>query len=161
MKKLIFTLFLTTSCIFAAYSQSYKSAIGLRLGYPLSISYKHFINERGALEGLLGFRGYSFYRSVNVGLTYQYHSPIDGVDGLKWYAGGGVLATFWSFDKDFFYDNQSNVNIGIAGVLGLDYKFADAPLNLSIDWMPVFGFTGYRDGFYGGYTALSARYILK
>ena len=56
MKKLFFTLAIMFAC-FAAFSQAnYKSAIGLRLGYPASISFKTFVNEKGAFEGFLGYR---------------------------------------------------------------------------------------------------------
>ena len=66
MKKLFFTLVLLVA-FFAANSQEYKSAIGLRLGYPTSITYKHFISEPGAIEVFAGFRSYSLYRWVKVG----------------------------------------------------------------------------------------------
>jgi hypothetical protein len=142
-------------------STSYKTAIGLRLGYPLSVSLKHFINEKGAIEAFAGARGYSFYRWYNVGAAYQHHSAIDGVEGLRWYVGGGASAFFWSFDDGFFNDNASNTSLGILAVGGLDYKFADYPINLSVDWMPVFFVNGYGNGFGGGYGALSARYTFK
>ncbi len=31
-------------------AQSYNSAIGLRFGYPTSVSYKTFLNEKSAVE---------------------------------------------------------------------------------------------------------------
>jgi hypothetical protein len=47
------------------------------------------------------------------------------------------------------------------GVIGLDYKFSEIPLNLSVDWMPTYFLGGYIGGFGGGYGSLSARYVLK
>jgi hypothetical protein len=163
MKKLIFTLVLVIGCFFAAYSQNYKSAIGLRLGYPVSVSYKHFISEPGAIEGFLGFRSYSGYSWVNVGATYQHHFAIPDVDGLSWYVGGGASVFFWNDKDDFFAGNDdfNSTSFGILGVLGLDYKFPSAPINLSVDWMPTIFINGYGSGFGGGYGALSARYVLK
>jgi hypothetical protein len=35
------------------------------------------------------------------------------------------------------------LTIGIDGVLGLDYKFNGAPINVSIDWQPSFEFGDY------------------
>jgi hypothetical protein len=32
--------------------------------------------------------------------------------------------------------NETEVNFGAQGVIGLDYKFANIPLNLSLDWKP-------------------------
>ncbi len=159
MKKLFFTLVLVLA-FFAAQSQEYKSAIGLRLGYPTSISYKQFISDPGAIEVFAGFRSYTFYRWVNIGAAYEHHKPITGVEGLKWYFGGGASVFLWTYD-DGFLDDDGSTSFGLLGVLGLDYKFANAPVNLSADWMPVFFLNGYGNGFGGGFGALSARYTFK
>jgi hypothetical protein len=164
MKKLIFALALVLCCVFTVQSQSeYKTAVGLRLGYPAAVSLKHFISEKGAVEAFVGFRGYTWVRLINVGALYQHHSIISEVEGLKWYVGGGAGAWLWTYDKDFnFGADYNNFNLGIMGCLGLDYKFADLPLNLSVDWVPtlIVG-DAYYGGFTAGYGALSARYTLK
>lgn len=161
MKKLFFTLALALGCFVAAYSQNYKSALGLRLGYPISATYKHFISEPGAIEVFAGFRSWTYYSWFNVAGAYEHHFPISGVDGLNWYVGGGASAFFWNYKDLFPGDNSASTSIGIMGVLGLDYKFDNAPVNLSVDWMPIFFVNGYGNGFGGGYGALSARYVLK
>lgn len=142
----------------ASNAQDYKSAIGLRLGSPLSVSYKTFISEKGAFEGVVGFRGYTGYSWINIGAYYQHHNPIGSVPGLSWYYGAGANVYFWSWDNSFVGDNSTSTTFGISGVLGLDYKFADIPLNLSADWIPTFFINGYGNGFSGGYGALAARY---
>lgn len=161
MKKLFFTLAIMFA-FSAAYSQStYKSAIGLRFGVPLSVSYKQFISEPGAIEVFAGFRNYSGYGWFNVGALYQHHKPIESVEGLKWYFGGGAAAYFWNYDFDLPGDDDTNLNLSVLLNLGLDYKFDSVPLNLSVDWVPGFFIGGYASGFGGGYGALSARYTLK
>lgn len=159
MKKLFFTLAIMFT-ISVAYSQSYKSAIGLRLGYPASISFKTFVSERGAFEGFVGFRRWSYVSYTNIGAMYQYHNPFPNVEGLAWYYGGGATVYFWNYDDDFFFnDDYNGLNFGIMGVLGLDYKFANAPVNLSIDWVPTFVIgDAYYGGFRGDAGALSVRY---
>ncbi len=162
MKKLIFTFALVGCCVIAAHSQStYKTAIGLRLGYPWSASLKTFISNPGAIEVYAGFRGYIGYRWVNIGALYQHHSPIEGVEGLQWYAGGGGAIYFWNFNNGFNNNDAANTSFGVSGCLGLDYKFADVPFNLSVDWVPTFFVNGYGNGFGAGYGALAARYTLK
>ena len=161
MKKLIFTFVLLVACCFAAQAQDYKTAVGLRFGYPTSITLKHFISEQGALEGIIGFRGYSGYSWVNIGGLYEHHNAFPDVEGLRWYYGGGASLFFWNFDNGFANDGASNTSIGIMGALGLDYKFANAPVNLSLDWLPTFFVNGYGNGFGAGYTGLSARYTFK
>ena len=166
MKKLIFTFALLLSFVFAAQSQSeYKTAIGLRLGVPVSVSLKHFISEPGAVEIFAGFRNYGavagyHYGWFNAGAMYEHHLPISSVEGLKWYFGAGASVYFWHYD-DGFYNPGSTTSISILGNLGLDYKFANAPVNLSVDWVPAIFLNGYGSGFAGGYGALSARYTLR
>lgn len=153
MKKiaLLFSMLFILAFAQKAMAQDYKSAIGLRLGYPFGVTYKTFLNEKGALDLFVGTR----YSGFTVGGMYQVHSPISDVAGLQWYWGVGALASFYSY-----YDNENDTSIGVNGAVGLDYKFADAPFNLSLDIMPAFMFGGYYDGFeiWGG---LSARYVIK
>jgi hypothetical protein len=155
---LIIALFLGIGAF--AQAQDYTSAIGLRLGYPTSVSYKHFISTNNALEGFAGFRTFSNYNWFNIGGLYQVHNEIPDVDGLLWYFGGGASVFFWSYDDDFI-DPEGSTSIGVLGNLGLDYKFADAPINVSLDWAPVFFVNGFGSGFSGGYGALSVRYVLR
>jgi hypothetical protein len=165
MKKLFFALVVVMCCVFTAQGQStYKSAIGLRLGYPAAVSYKHFLNEKGAIEAFVGFRGYGLGRSINFGAMYEHHTPITSVEGLQWYVGGGAGAWLWSWNNGFDPGpDYGGVNITIMACGGLDYKFADLPLNLSVDWVPTFvlGDSYYSAGFGFGYGALSARYTLN
>ncbi len=164
MKKLIFSFALLMACCFVAQAQEYKTAVGLRFGYPTSISFKHFISEPGAIEVFAGTaRRSSFYRWTNLGAMYQHHSSIRGAEGLRWYAGGGAAFYFWNYDKGF--NNRADygaTSLGIMGVLGLDYKFVEIPLNLSIDWTPTL-FLGdvYVGNFGAGYAALSVRYTFQ
>lgn len=142
-------------------AQDYQSAIGLRLGSPLAVSYKFFISDPGAIELYLGFRSYAIgYTFLNPGAMYQYHLPISGVDGLQWYFGAGASVFLYSY-KSNFGPAGDNLGIGLNGVLGLDYKFTDAPINLSLDWTPTIFISGYLTGFGGGYGALAARYTLN
>ena len=163
MKKLIFTLSIVLCCVFAAQSQSeYKSAIGLRLGYPASISFKQFLNEKNAIEIYAGYRRWSSFISyMNAGALYQIHSPISAVEGLKWYFGGGASVLIWNYDE-IYGDDYGNFNVGVSGCLGLDYKFANAPVNLSVDWVPTFVIgDAFYNGFRGDAGALSVRYTFK
>ncbi len=165
MKKLLFALAVVICCVFTAQGQStYKTSVGLRFGYPLSVSLKHFLNEKNALEGFIGYRRWSVYASdFRVGGLFLVHNPITSVEGLQWYYGGGATAIFWNYD-DLFYanDDYGSLNVGIMGEIGLDYKFAGLPLNLSVDWVPTFVIgRGAYDGFRADAGALSARYTLK
>ncbi len=162
--KLLGVVALFLSFTMTMQAQDYSSAIGLRLGVPLSVSYKHFLGgSNNAIEAFAGFRSYSGYGWFNVGALYQVHKPIADVEGLRWYFGGGASVFFWNYDNGFVFGdkNNSTTSIGILGNLGLDYKFVNAPINLSLDWVPAFFVNGYASGFGGGYGALSVRYVLN
>jgi hypothetical protein len=156
--KLLTTTFFILFLISQTFSQEYKSAIGLRFGYPTSLSYKMFLNEKTAIEGFVGLRSYGFGSSFNVGAAYLLHNPITSVDGLSWYYGGGAAAYIYSYDTGFA--DGGSLGLGLSGYLGLEYTFKDIPLSLSTDWAPTFFLGGGAAGFAGGYGALSARYVL-
>ena len=106
-------------------AQDYKTALGVRLSSDQamvnnSISIKHFLNERTAIEGLL-----SFSDPLAIGALLEIHKPFTGTSGLKWFYGGGAYVGF-----------GNSANFGAQGVIGLDYKFSNIPLNLSLDWKP-------------------------
>lgn len=158
----VLTLFIALTFTQALFSQSYNSAIGLRFGLPTSVSYKKFFKEDLAFEGFIGFRSYVYSSYFNIGAGVQKHNPIASVNNLSWYYGAGAGIYVWSYDNLYIGDNAST-GIGILGFLGLDYKFEELPLNLSVDWVPSFFLTkaGGINGFGAGYGALSARYVLK
>ena len=109
----------------------------------------------------MGTRGFSGYRWVVLGGAYQRHKEIEGVDGLQWYLGGGAAIYCWNYNDGFFFnDNYSNTSIGVQAYAGLDYSFADFPVNVTLDWVPTFFINGFGSGFGAGYGTLGVRYIL-
>lgn len=158
-KLLLFTL---ACCAFtqSATAQDYGSAVGLRFGYPLSVSYKTFISESSAVEGYVGFRGYGSFNWISINGAYQIHNDIESVEGLQYYYGGGAGVQFWSYD----FIEEGSTTFSISGYLGLQYTFADAPVSLTVDWVPTFflgdNFGAGFNSFGAGYGALAARYTL-
>ena len=137
-------------------AQSFDHAIGARLGYPVSISYKKFVSESAAFEAYAGTRGYIGYRWVNASVAYQKHTPIE-VPGLEWYWGVGASAYFYTFE---FINDTGSLGLGAQGYLGLQYTFDDVPVNVSLDWVPTVFLTGYISGAGLGYGSLAVRYVL-
>ncbi|MCB0686120.1 MAG: hypothetical protein KDC53_06335 [Saprospiraceae bacterium] len=164
MKKLIYSLFVV-SFVFVfsngVTAQNYNNAVGLRLAWGFGGTYKHFFNEKIAAEGIVNFRswgtfGFRYRRTRITGLVTTHQPLEDVVEGLQWYVGGGAFAGFWSGAYSRVYD-YSSTQIGIAGVVGLDYKFTDLPINVSLDWMPGIALVG-GGGFTGTSGGLAIRY---
>ncbi|MCP9236820.1 hypothetical protein [Lewinella sp. JB7] len=160
LKYLLLIIGLTTMSTHLT-AQQYKSAIGVRLGYPLSASFKTFVSESNAVEVYVGYRGYSGAANwVSINGAYQVHQDIDAVDGLEYYYGGGVGAQFWSYK----FGESGSTTFSVSGYLGLQYTFEDTPVSVSADWVPTFFIGDSRYGafnsFGGGYGALAVRYVL-
>lgn len=157
-KSILFTFLML--CLFSinAQAQNYKSAVGLRLGSPISASFKTFVNESSALEAYASFRSFAGYSWFSVNGAYQIHKPIDSVDGLNYYFGGGAGVYFWSFD---FGGDSATTTLGLQGYLGLDYTFKDTPINLTVDWVPTLFINGFSSGLGAGFGSLGVRYTLN
>ena len=165
--KSILFIFLMAGIGSTTTAQEGSTAIGLRAAWGFAVTGKHFIAENTALEGIVQFRSYNSalvdYSAMNITGLYEIHQDLGNVDGLKWYYGGGAYVGFWSGDYDLFFEDQDSGSLflGVAGVIGLDYRFANIPLNLSLDWMPNFGILGSGSGFTGESGGLAIRYILN
>jgi len=137
MKKLVFALVFLAGISFSNHSvaQDYKTALGVRLSSSSamvnnSVSIKHFINEKTAIEGLL-----SFGDPLALGALVEFHKPLAAAGLTYFYGAGGYLAFVKTYNPTK-QKNETDPNIGAQGVIGLDYKFSNIPLNLSLDWKP-------------------------
>lgn len=128
-------------------SSTYRTALGVKVWDGAGISFKHFLHDNKALELI----GYFWNRGTRITGLYEIHGPISGATGLQWYIGPGAHIGFYN------NKNGDGVFAGIDGVLGLDYKFRGAPINMSLDWQPSFEF-GDNRGFVGSWGGLGIRY---
>jgi hypothetical protein len=149
MKKLIalFLICFVFSQQISAQSNEYKNAIGVRLGPTTpsisnGLTFKHFLKNNNAIEAIV-----SFGDGLGIGGLYEIHKPIASIDHLQWYVGFGGYVGF----------NSSTNNVGAAGIVGLDYKFAEIPLNISLDWKPELNLIS-KIAFEGAGVGLSARF---
>lgn len=154
MRKTVLSVFVLFILIGATHAQSsstngyyYRTALGVKVWDGGGISLKHFFSEKNAGELI----GYFWNRGVRFTGLYEIHGDINGAEGLRWYVGPGAHIGF--------YNNKYGDGgfIGIDGVLGLDYKFNGAPINISLDWQPSFEFGAAR-GFVGSWGGLGIRY---
>lgn len=139
MKKLFYAILLNGSILTVgsvnAQNSGYKTALGVRLSSSNaminnSVSVKHFLNDKMAIEGLL-----SFGDPLAIGALVELHQPMTA-SGLTWYYGGGAYIGFLKKVNTTTQKTTTDPNFGAQGVIGLDYKFNNIPLNLSLDWKP-------------------------
>jgi hypothetical protein len=160
MKKIILLAVIVTAAAVHVNAQSmgssYKTALGVKFYPGAGISVKHFVKSNAALEGI----GYFWRDGMRITGLYEFHGDINGAPGLKWYVGPGAHIGFWNdrYWRDRYGRRIGGAVIGIDGVLGLDYKFKNAPINMSLDWQPSFEFGTYGDGFSGNWGGFAVRY---
>ena len=161
LRKVLFLTLLLFAAFSSTKAQEYKSAVGLRLGYygNFGLDYKTFINPNAAIELIAYGSLYTYYKYFDIGALYEIQKPISDVKGLSWYYGGGAFVGLYNFDTGYS-GSQTSTSIQLAGVLGLEYRFANSPITLSLDWIPSFAITG-GGGFAGDGGSLAVRYIFN
>jgi hypothetical protein len=133
----------------------YSTALGIKYHpgvykNPLGVTFKQRVAYKQSIEALA-----FFWKGARFTTLYEFHNKIEGIKGLRWYWGPGVHVTF--YDQNYY---DGTTNLGVDGVVGLDLKFNNSPINLALDWQPSIDFNGGA-GFYAGFGGLSIRYVLK
>ncbi|WP_310381312.1 hypothetical protein [Flavobacterium sp.] len=156
MKKIILSAILLTGLAFTTQAQDIsKNALGLRLGdsdgFGGELSYQRGLSDNNRLELDLGWRNSKNTDAFKLTGIYQWVWNIDG--GFNWYAGVGGGIGSWS-NNDL---NNDGTFVFAAGDVGIEYNFSEAPIMLSLDARPEFGFSDYNDDL-GFDIALGIRY---
>lgn len=134
----------------AATAQTYDKAIGIRFPFGTGITFKKFISPRAAIEAQALY-GRDDFRLTGL---YEFHFPFAKVEGLQWYVGPGAHLGFYKSEAQKNY--SSKMDVGIDGVLGIDYKFSGLPVNVSVDWQPTVSLNG--SGARSSYGGVAIRY---
>ncbi|MBI1341850.1 MAG: hypothetical protein GC171_02825 [Terrimonas sp.] len=126
MKKFVITFLTGILLVTASHAQDYKTGLGIRLSSAgavvnNAVTFKFFLNEKSAIEAM-----FAFGDPTALGALYEVHKPINNTQGLKWFYGAGGYIGF----------SKPDPLVGAQGIVGLDYKFQNLPLNLSLDWKP-------------------------
>lgn len=141
----------------SAKGSSYRTALGVKVWDGGGITFKHFLSGNNAGELIGYFWGHGFRLT---GL-YEIHGNISGASGLKWYIGPGAHIGFYDIHHRHYHNgiwhDHGHTTIGVDGVIGLDYKFNGAPINISLDWQPSFEFASGH-GFASSWGGLGIRY---
>ncbi len=154
MKRFVLSIMLALGMFILSNSQDYNTGIGFRFGTGNGFTVKHFFNDRSAIEGLLTTKWHGF----DITGLYEKHDRAFDADRLRWFYGFG--AHIGSYNGDYVEWGASGAThnvLGIDGIIGLEYSFTEAPINLGLDLKPALNIFGYTH-FYAD-LALSVRYI--
>lgn len=133
-------------------AQTYSTAVGAKFytgdGSLGGFNIRHSTSEHTALEGSLLFAS----NSIGLEGLYQYQGPIEGAERLQYFVGGGGFLGFGT-------GKGSETSFALRLTGGVDYKFTDAPINISLAFDPFF----YLAPFTGSNLALGIglRYVIK
>jgi hypothetical protein len=154
MKTIGFTLFITTFFFTTTvHAQApYNRALGLKFPGGLSITYKKFVADTRNVEAQLT----AWHKGFRVAGLYEFNFyTFDNVPELSWFVGPGAHIGFWKSTYKETYNSQ--VDVGVDGIIGLDYKIKNAPINVSADWEPAVTLVGSA-GFTPAFGGVAIRY---
>jgi hypothetical protein len=157
MRKLFCIFGLTMLVMFGVVqAQPYKLAVGARVGNYLGLSVKGNFTENHSLEVIAETRRKGYLAT----LLYEFHLEIRKAEGLRPYIGAGFH--FGSFSSTWINSpNPSrSFGAGLDAIIGLEYTFDGAPINISIDIKPFFNYTGVWNPYFDNY-GLGLRYTFK
>ncbi|WP_192821951.1 hypothetical protein [Rufibacter sp. LB8] len=154
-KILIFAAAVVLTCLgqTAQAQQASNLGVGARVGgFSSGVSVKYFYRENVALEGVVGtnFGRKGFHL---LGL-YELHAPAFNVRNLQWFYGAG--AHVGSYKGRYYHErtyagyndsyDKTLTTMGIDGIVGLEYKIAEIPIQVSTDFKPFLDVN--RDGLF-------------
>lgn len=152
MKKIIILALAVLIGASAASAQSYKHAVGLKIGYDISLTYKQNLSEANSFDVGLDLSFFGGYFGVSAYGFYNWQWNIDAVPGLNWYVGPGAHVGLYA----------GGFGASVHGQIGLEYKFNNIPLALSLDYAPGLGFYAtqgaFAIGYAGTYGGLGVKY---
>ena len=128
MKKVLILMVAVLGFAVAATAQ--PRAIGARVGYGGELSYQHSF---GSNFGELDLGRYAHNFDV-VGI---YDFVLAGSGLCNFYLGPGAYLGFYNGPHP---EHHNGVNAGIAGQIGVEWNIPQVPLQISIDWRPVYLF---------------------
>ncbi len=128
-----------------AESLTYKTAAGVKVWDGAGLTLKTFIADKAALE----FIGFFNKTGTRITGLYEFHGDLNTEGNLKWYVGPGAHVGLYKGGTTAF---------GLDGVVGLDYKFTNLPLNISLDWQPSVEFFNGDPSFAANWGGLGVRY---
>ncbi len=138
MKKLTLALFFLTCTLGTLHAQEIGIRAGAASGGYYAVDGVFSTGEFNRIHADLSFSGYG----VGIDALWDFvYRPLD-IEGVKfnWYAGAGAF----TYIGDPFL-------LGVAGEVGIEYRFKEVPIVLGLDWRPAFSIITRTDLFLQGF----------
>ena len=143
MKKII----LIIAVVMATCGYSFGQELGVRFGYGVG-------NGNAAIDGVFGAGKFSrihadvgFGGGVGIDVLWDFlYKPIGG-EALYWYIGAGPYTLI-----------GDNFHLGVAGEIGLEYRFNKTPIVIGADYRPKLRIIDKTE-FVSDVVALNIRYV--
>lgn len=132
MKKFILTMAaVCVACISQVSAQEYQWGIGVRGAVNSSgLSVKYNMDPVNTVEAI-----FAFQHGFNIFALYERNVPV--IDrGFHFIYGFGANMGEWK------HKGEDEFTVGFNAIVGLEYKFPNAPLAVSVDYKPILNVTG-------------------
>jgi hypothetical protein len=145
MKRLLLISIIVLSTGFA-FSQEFKQAVGIRIGYTGGVEYRVYTDELNSYRFLIGSRD----RGLILQAMKEWHryDLFPSTDQWIFVYGAGVHAGYERWDQQYYNNNYSYYVtrtafvVGLDGLAGLEYLFRKAPVSLGFEVKPYFDLFG-------------------
>ena len=152
-------------------SMPYHQALGGRGGFIYGLTYRNFYDRMKAIELIGAYR----YKGGSATCVFQFNKQMKRLQDIYWYWGLGLHAGHYNskayyqsspswlnskWSDDYFLSSKPKTSLttfGIDGMMGLEYVFRVAPVNITLDFHPYLDVYRSNGVFYD--LALSIRYI--
>lgn len=140
-KILLLFLLLGAFCWQPAESQEQGFGLGVLLGEPTGVSFKFWTGYDTAINGAAAW-SFNHEASLHMHADYVKHNfrmIKTGTEYLPFYYGLGIRIK-----------NEKETRVGIRIPIGINYMFKNAPLDIFVEFVPVFDLVPRTDLFFNG-----------
>ena len=139
MKKILAVCFLSIPLL--VFTQEYKSAIGLKIGYPgfIALNGKAFMGRRFALDNLAGVNFDKDNRFVALSPILEFNKKFGLNPGYNWYAGAGPQLQYY-LSGGYLHDDLTMTKgflVKADALFGLEYTAPKTSMNAAIEGGPT------------------------
>ena len=161
MKKILAVCFLSIPLL--VFTQEYKSAYGLKVGYPgfIALNAKVFLGKRIALDNMAGVNFDRDNRFAAVAPMVEFNKKFGLNEGYNWYAGAGPNAQYY-LNGGYIHDDYTKTTgllLKADALFGLEYTAPRTSMNAAIEGGPsvyVYPFIKV-----GGFVNVAVRFAIR